>query len=134
MKRVLSFISNKIVYILIGIILVLSLIISIQYSLSLKKDNRIDSLNNQVTTLEEKNLILESSLKEMKYLREKEQEELDRVRNDLKTLQEVETNATKGIENVYKNKGVVDRPLDADVARMLNDVYESVHSNGKSNP
>lgn len=134
MTSIISFISNKIVYILLGIILILCLVISVQYSSYLKANNKIDSLNYEISSLQEKNMSLEQSLAEMTFLRDKENEELKKTRDRIESLQNQKEKALKGVENVYKNKDVIDRPLPPDVARMLNEVYESVHSNSKPNP
>lgn|SRR5690606_4112156 len=134
MTSIISFISNRIVYILLGIILILCLVISVQYSSYLKANNKIDSLNYEISSLQEKNMSLEQSLGEMTFLRDKENEELKKIRDRIESLQIQKEKALKGVENVYKNKDVVDRPIPPDVARMLNEVYERVHSNSKSNP
>ena len=126
MSSIISFITGKATYIFVGVILLLSLVVSSLYSQMIKKESKIAQLSLQLESLTKDNIMLEESIFQIKTLREKENEELERVRQRTKELQSSKEESLKEVDSVYKNKNNINSPLNPATVRLLNQVCESV--------
>lgn len=133
MSKIISFFTSKSTYLLISLVLILCLVISFQYSLSLRKDNTISTLTQRVASVESENKTLSISLENIKQLRESENNALNKARETISNLEDEQKKILGELENVYKSKSSPDRPLPSDVVRMLDDAYKSGSANTNSN-
>ena len=103
-------------------------IIAFQYISSLKLGRKLDTVEIMVQHLEKENLLLASSLSNMKKLRDEEEKQLKETRKTLDALRNEEEKVVREVEYVFVERGK-DRDscsLPDDVVSLLNKACEGV--------
>ena len=121
---IISFFTGSSTRILIGVVVILGVIIGVQHYLSLKKDNKIQQMAFDISYLEGENQSLAMNIYTLNNLRDIENAELARVRQEHERLKQQTDRYLDEVEDAYKDSD--DSPLSDSAIRVLNAACESV--------
>lgn len=104
------------------------------YHIFTVKNNKIKELSQEVLVLEADIISLEHIIENIKALREIEQQELARVREEVGRLEAAKNTHIKRLEEFYRDENVVDSTLPDDVSRLLNEACAEIRGSACPNP
>ena len=104
------------------------------YHIFTVKNNKIKELSQEVLVLEADIISLEHIIENIKALREIEQQELARVREEVGRLEAAKNTHIKRLEEFYRDENIVDSTLPDDVSRLLNEACAEIRGSACPNP
>lgn len=104
------------------------------YHIFTVKNNKIKELSQEVLVLEADIISLEHIIENIKALREIEQQELAKVREEVGRLEAAKNTHIKRLEEFYRDENIVDSTLPDDVSRLLNEACAEIRGSACPNP